>query len=88
VERPRNSASAHEYGYRRYSSAEDLAQAFTALHTEQVVPAVPEGLAATVYTQLSDVEDETNGLLTFDRRVQKIPDEIVQAVTAALRRSG
>jgi beta-galactosidase/beta-glucuronidase len=85
---PGHSASAHEYGYRRYSSAEDLAQAFTALHTEQVVPAVPEGLAATVYTQLSDVEDETNGLLTFDRRVQKIPDEIVQAVTAALRRSG
>ena len=30
------------------------------------------GLCATVYTQLSDVEDETNGLLTYDRKVCKV----------------
>ncbi|MGB9375375.1 MAG: sugar-binding domain-containing protein [Jiangellales bacterium] len=80
-----HSASAEAFGYRRYSSADDLAAAFTSLHTEQVVPAIARGLAATVYTQLSDVEDETNGLLTYDRRVQKMSDEVVQAVTRRLR---
>ena len=33
-----------------------------------------EGLAGYVYTQLSDVEEETNGLLTYDRRVNKLAD--------------
>ena len=36
-----------------------------------------KGLCATVYTQLSDVEDETNGLLTYDRKEMKIkPEEL------------
>ena len=41
----------------------DLARSFTALHEPLAAP-VPDGLSATVYTQLSDVEDEVNGLLT------------------------
>ena len=33
-----------------------------------------EGLAGYVYTQLSDVEEETNGILTYDRRVNKLAE--------------
>jgi beta-galactosidase/beta-glucuronidase len=73
------------FGYRRFSDAHALGAAFTRLHAEQVVPAIARGLGATVYTQLSDVETETNGLLTCDRRVQKLPDEVVQSVTSRLR---
>ncbi len=73
------------FGYRMYQSVQALGDAFTRLHDQQVVPAIERGLAATVYTQVSDVEDETNGLLTFDRRVQKLPDKVVQAVTSRLR---
>lgn len=80
-----HSSSEREFGYRRYSTADDLAAAFDDLHMRQLVPAVPRGLAATVYTQLSDVEDETNGLFTYDRRVLKIPAEVVRQVTAALK---
>jgi hypothetical protein len=82
---PANSATETAFGYRRFASARELAQAFATLHADQVVPAIARGLSATVYTQLSDVEDETNGLLTYDRREQKMPDEVVQAVTAQLR---
>jgi len=74
-----------EFGYRRYTSAESLAEGFRRLHTDQIIPAVARGLAATVYTQVSDVEDETNGLLTYDRRVVKIPAEQVRAVIGQLR---
>ena len=52
------------------------------------MPAIAAGLAATVYTQLSDVEDETNGLLTYDRRVMKIDEGTVRAVTSLLRLTG
>ena len=33
---------------------------------------ISQGLCAAVYTQVSDVEDETNGLLSFDREIMKI----------------
>ena len=50
-----------------------------------IVPAIPRGLSATVYTQLSDVEDELNGLLTYDREVAKLPADLVRSVNAGLR---
>ncbi|GGO61361.1 glycoside hydrolase family 2 protein [Nonomuraea cavernae] len=73
------------FGYRRHDTAEELGEAFERLHEEQIAPAIPLGLSATVYTQLSDVEDELNGLLTYDRRVLKLPEELVRRVNARLR---
>ena len=43
-------------------------------------------LCAAIYTQLSDVEDEINGLLTYDRRVKKLPAEAVRAINERLKR--
>lgn len=73
------------FGYKTYEDAAALGAAFEALHRDQVVPAIEHGLSATVYTQLSDVEDELNGLLTYDREVAKLPAELVRAVNAELR---
>jgi beta-galactosidase/beta-glucuronidase len=76
--------STREFGYRHFDTAEGLSDGFVALHREQVEPALDAGLAATVYTQLSDVEDELNGLMTWDREVLKIPAEVVRSVLARL----
>ncbi len=80
-----------DFGYRHFDDAEALGAAFLRLH-EELAATVPRGLAATVYTQLSDVEDELNGLLTYDRAVQKLPDDLVAEalgrVRAALSRPG
>src|SRR5690606_30048399 len=73
------------FGYRGYDTASELGEAYILLHDEQIVPALPTGLSATVYTQLSDVEDELNGLLTYDRRVHKLPPELIRAVNRRLR---
>lgn len=73
------------FGYRRYRDGEALARAVENLHDRQLVPAVRRGLAATVYTQLSDVEDEVNGLVTYDRRTVKIPAARVRAMNDRLR---
>lgn len=72
------------FGYHRCRSAAALEVAFARLHDEQVAPTVRRGIAATVYTQLADVEDEVNGLLTYDREVLKIPADRVRTVLAGI----
>jgi len=60
------------YGYRIFDTVEELEKAIRTLYAEEIFPAIPRGLCGAIYTQLSDVEDETNGLLTYDRRLTKI----------------
>ena len=65
------------YGYRIYGSRGEMVAALRKTYTEKIVPLAVEGLCASVYTQLSDVEDETNGVMTYDREICKIlPDEL------------
>ena len=52
--------------------------------TASIYPTIKGGLCATVYTQVSDVEDETNGLLTYDRRVLKVDVDEMQAIASAI----
>ena len=59
------------FGYRIYKSEQELRAAIRELYDTEVLPLVPKGLSAAVYTQLSDVEEEINGILTYDRRVNK-----------------
>lgn len=61
-----------KYGYRSFGSKAEFEDALERLYTEQILPEVPKGLNAAIYTQLSDVEDEVNGLLTYDRQVLKV----------------
>ncbi|MCF0137732.1 MAG: glycoside hydrolase family 2 [Oscillospiraceae bacterium] len=75
-----HSFGAKNFGYRRLKSLEELTEALRRLYAEQIRPAHEKGLAAAVYTQLSDVEDEVNGLVTYDRRVVKIAPEIVRDI--------
>ena len=69
-----------DFGYKRFRDADSLAQALRALYQEEIAPAKAQGLCAAVYTQLSDVEDELNGLLTYDRQVVKIEPEKLKEI--------
>ncbi len=73
------------YGYGKYDSLPAFGEAVAKLYREQVVPAVKRGLCAAIYTQVSDVEDEINGLRTYDRRVEKLTPEQMCPVAQALR---
>lgn len=66
---------AKESGYFRSADLNALKRDFRDLYEKQIFPAVEKGLAAAIYTQVSDVEGEVNGLLTYDREVEKIPRE-------------
>ena len=65
------------YGYSFFTDRDKFCDALEALYLNEVIPMIDRGLSAAVYTQVSDVEDETNGLLTYDRQVLKVdPDKM------------
>ncbi len=73
----------HSYGYGSCKTRTELVQKIRSLYTEQVLPLIPKGLCAAVYTQVSDIEDEINGLISYDRRVAKLlPEEFVDVSKA------
>lgn len=75
------------FGYAICKSREDFVNRLCALYKNEVIPLVKKGLCATVYTQVSDVEDEINGLVTYDRRVQKITPEEFYEISEELKNS-
>ena len=75
------------YGYGGCETLEALNEALVKLYTEEILPCVKAGLCAAIYTQVSDVEDEINGLLTYDRKVEKVDPEKMLPVAVALQRA-
>lgn len=82
---PGHEFSRKEFGYKRLKTAAELTAAWQRLHRSQIIPAVRAGLAGFVYTQLSDVEDELNGLVTADRTVIKVDADVQRATNAQIR---
>lgn len=62
------------FGYKRYDTAKELKVAFYELINKSLLPLQKQGLSGAVYTQLSDIEEEVNGILTYDRKVNKLTD--------------
>ena len=71
------------FGYEQRESREALQEAYVAL-IDGLVPKAAEGLGGFVYTQTTDVEIETNGLLTYDRRVLKFAPAVLRAAHARI----
>ncbi|MDV3425985.1 MAG: beta-galactosidase [Bacillota bacterium] len=61
-----------EFGYKKFKKKEELKEAYSSLMNDQVKPLMEKGISAAVYTQLTDVETEVNGLMTYDREIVKI----------------
>ena len=72
------------YGYGTAKSREELTARYKKLQLGTVLPQLQKGLSALVYTQLTDVEDEVNGLFTYDRTAIKPDANAVRSVNAAL----
>ena len=72
------------YGYRFFKEQADFENALVKLYEDEIIPAVGKGLCGAVYTQVSDVEDETNGLLSYDRNILKVDPARMRAIADAL----
>ena len=66
------------FGYSRCADTQELADKLCRLYARQIRPARRAGLSAAIYTQLTDVETELNGLITYDRQAIKLPPEDVR----------
>ena len=75
------------YGYGGCDSLEALNEAVANLYLQEVLPCVRNGLCAAIYTQVSDVEDEINGLVTYDRKVEKLNPETMLPIATALQQA-
>ncbi len=65
------------YGYGTAHSEDELTAKIELMWNEMVFPSIPDGLCGVIYTQISDVEDEINGLYTYDRQVCKVNKEVM-----------
>ncbi len=75
---------AANYGYTVYKTREEFESAFLKLYRDEVLPLVQKGVSALIYTQISDVEDETNGLISYDRKFVKTDAEKTSALMREL----
>lgn len=69
---------------RQFKSAAELNTAVSTLYAERILGNVPKGMAAAIYTQVSDVEDEVNGIFTYDREIMKFYDDTILPVYAQI----
>lgn len=75
------------WGYRTFSNADTLFSGYKS-YLDQLIPFIERGLSAAVYTQTTDVEVETNGLMTYDRKVLKMPAEKLREASSGLYDAG
>jgi beta-galactosidase/beta-glucuronidase len=75
-----------EFGYKKFRSEEALMSAIEDLYLKKLLPLIKEGLCGSIYTQVSDVEEEINGLVTYDRAVIKVPVGEMRKINDALMR--
>ncbi len=68
------------FGYKLFKDEKSLALAYEKLFNKSIIAQIDKGLSASIYTQVTDVEDELNGLMTYDRKVLKIDKEILKNI--------
>ena len=63
----------NNWGYRSFENADTLFSTYSS-YIDQLADYIKKGLSAAIYTQTTDVEIECNGLITYDRKVIKVPE--------------
>ncbi len=75
-----------EFGYQSYKSRQELTDNYRRLWEAEVYPNVARGMSSAIYTQTSDIEEEINGLLTYDRQEVKPLESHIQELNRKLYR--
>ncbi len=73
-----------EFGYKKFRTQDKLVEAVKKLYLKKLKPLLSKGLCGCIYTQVSDVEEEINGLITYDRELIKIPVDEMAKINAGI----
>ena len=71
--------------YLKFKNKSTLTNAYKKLYEKQIIPLIDKGLCGTIYTQVSDVENEYNGIYTYDRKVLKIEEDVIKEINNSLK---
>ncbi len=74
------------YGYGACGSVKELSARIKKLYDEMIIPGIKHGCCGCVYTQVSDVEDEINGMYTYDREVCKVDKDVMLSIRNAIEK--
>ncbi|WP_152269930.1 glycoside hydrolase family 2 protein [Agriterribacter humi] len=77
----------NNWGYQSFKNNDELLNRYTTLIND-LTPLIPLGLSAAIYTQTTDVEVEVNGLMTYDRKIMKMPLEKLKQLHQQLYNKG
>ena len=66
--------------YKSFKTREEWLEKYKSSIQHDVIENIPKGLSVIVYTQLSDVEEELNGFITFDREVLKVEPDAIKKI--------
>ena len=69
---------------RQFHSGTELNAAIGKLYRQHILANVPKGMAAAIYTQVSDVEEEVNGIFSYDREITKLQEETLSPIFAEI----
>lgn len=75
------------WGYKSFTSADSMFTTYSSF-INRLEELIKLGLSAAVYTQTTDVEIETNGFMTYDRKVMKMPIERLKEINSRLYNPG
>ena len=74
------------WGYVKYNSKDEVTDVYVD-YANTLLDYVPAGYSGAVYTQTTDVENEVNGLMTYDRKIEKIDRKKVREINKKLTES-
>ncbi|MBP1529416.1 MAG: glycoside hydrolase family 2, partial [Erysipelotrichaceae bacterium] len=72
------------WGYGKANSEKELTGKIIEMHEKMVLPSIENGLCGYIMTQISDVENELNGLFSYDRQVCKADQEAIKKANQRL----
>ncbi|MCQ2554161.1 MAG: glycoside hydrolase family 2 [Clostridia bacterium] len=78
---PGHMYSKKTFGYKGFKDRASYNKAFFDLYMNDIVSNIDKGVCASIYTQVSDVEEEINGIMTYDRAVVKLDREVADLVS-------
>ena len=71
--------------YRSYKDKDKWLKMYEKSISRDVINNIPKGLCACIYTQLSDVEDENNGFITYDREIIKVKPSLIKDINDIIK---
>lgn len=77
--------SKKKFGYKKIKNSDDLVEKYKVFVEKDILPNIKKGLSAFIFTQLSDVEDELNGFITYDRQYIKVNEKSIEEINGLIK---